>query len=256
MDKKQVPDLFAKICVIYKCKHADFIEYKKKKHTPVRDHDNYIFIMKKYGDDIWTILDKTNVDLVKNISLMVLVAVWHLNHNAHIYHDDICAGRTPTSIINNIVLEKSNNENIAFCLGNDTKINIKTYGHKIRVIDFGSGCFKDIYIRDNIRVKKSTSINNFFTNDYYFKRFRYKSEVLLIIKCLLTYWKLTISRKANRILFDYYVKISKKYSLVEQFDEAIILDFKHNFIKIISMFSAKWPNPPYYSYAKKINRYQ
>ena len=250
MNKKKLPDLFGKVYLVYKCKFSDFSEYywgSKKDYK--KKPDNYIFIIDKYEEPIWKELDSTNIKRVKSVVIMLLIAVWHMNHNGNIYHDDIVAGKSHKLVINNVLLEKSKKKSMrCHMLDPNKKINIKLYGYKIRIIDFGQACFKDIYI-DNFDSKniKSASINKFYKKNDYFKKFKFKSEIVYIIKCLLSYWKVNSLLKIDSILYKYYTDISKKHKDLHKFDEEVVYDFNKNFVKIIRIFSNEWPNPPYFT---------
>lgn len=240
MNSKKIPQLFSKVSVIYRCKHSDFSVYRHDKK--ITDSYNYIFIMEKYGDPVWKVIDSKDVKKIKSVTIMILIGIWHMNHNGNMYHDDICAKLT-NYFINNILLEKTKKKNMSFHLLGSKKINVKLYGHKIRIIDFGKACYKDTYIHEKIRTERTCSINRFYRTNRLFKNFKFNSEILFILKCLFAYWNCT---NVDDILFGYYHKIAKKYSALNKFDDYIIRDFNKNFLKIIGMFSDKWPNPPYY----------
>jgi len=247
MDEKKIPNLFSKLMLAYKCKHIDFIKYAFYHELSKRPHDNYIFILDRYEQPIWQEIDSKNSKKVKSIVMLLLISIWFINHIVNIYHDDIVAGKPDNLIINNVLIEKTSKKKIAFSLLNKKKkINIKLYGYQTRIIDFGGSCYKDIHTQEKIRVNDDTSLNKFYDRNISFKNFKFKSEVIFVIKCLLSYWKLDKLSKIDKLLFEYYSKIAKKYKSMNKFDEEIIYDFDKNFMKIIGMFSNKWPNPPYY----------
>lgn len=267
MDLQKIPDLFSKVYLIYKCKKSDFSRYgfdrdataydpsikaeislqKINRHKLYKYLDSYIFISDKYGDFIWSVIDSKDIKKVKSIVMLLLIALWHMNHNGDMYHDDIVVGKPGELVINNVLLEKTSKKNMLLFLSDKKKkFNIKLYGNQIRIIDFGKACNKDVYIYEKIRLDMNTSINQFYGRNHFFKNFKFKSEILFTIKCLFTYWNFAEEVDIDDILFKYYSKMARKHKKFDKFDEEIVTDFDKNFIKIICMFSNKWPNPPYY----------
>lgn len=251
MDKKKIPDLYSKVYLIYKCKGSNFYLYRHLQdvhRTPEGRKlvDNYIFIMDKYGDQIYKELDSKDIKKVKSVTVLLLVAIWHMTHNIDIYHDDICTGHRGT-LLNNVILEKTSANKIKYSLKNK-KINVDINGYSIRIIDFGRAHFKDIYIHKKIHMEsteknRNMSLNRFYAEDYHFKNFKFKSEIIYVLKCLFSYWRL--SNNITKILFEYYHEMSKNYKRFDLFDENVVMDINKNFLKIIRLFSDKWPNPPY-----------
>ena len=240
MDENKIPELFSRANLIYKCKTANFSTYSQF-YNPKRNYkaisNNYIFILDKYeSNSIYKelrILQKNNDILkIKSLMIMLLIGLWHLNHTLNIFHDDMCIGKK-LKYFNNVLLEKTSNKNMPLEFGKK-KINIKLYGYKIRIIDFGLSCFKDVYLKQNIRGKPSpkgiyTSINRFYNSKPLYKKIKFRSEIIFIIRCFFMHWNI---ENLDEKMVKYYSKFAKKNKTIKKFDEEIIYDIYKNFEKL------------------------
>ena len=213
----------------------------------------YLIIMDYIDYEVWDILDKKNVKKIKSLILQILVGIWFLNHVVKINHGDICAYRGKKGLaLHNVMLNIVKQKNLKFTI-DDEIIKFPNRNIKISIIDFGQSCninmtktfitFQDIsHTMGNIvtsNKRRIYAVNHFFRKKP-FKNFKFRSELIYMVYCLLKYYKFkNVDDKLYKYCTNLLEKCKKKNA--RTFDKELIKDLNKNFEKFMKSFSNNWP---------------
>ena len=243
MFAKKIPELYVRCHYIFRIRN----NYMGKLTN------YYLIVMDYINLEVWDILDKNNVNLIKSVILQILVGLWFLNHIVKIFHGDTCAYRGKKGLaLHNVMFDKVKNKNLSFTIDNE-KIKFANENIKISIIDFGQSCsktltktfitFQDIRhaIRNIFTQKKRRifAINHFFRKTI-FNKFKFRSELIYMVYCLLKYYRFKkVEDKLYKYCTDLLEKCKEKNA--RTFDKELIKDLNDNFLKFMKSYDSKWP---------------